>query len=236
MSLFNVKVLTIFPELFPGPLATSVTGNALKKNLWTIESIDLRNFAYDSHKSVDDYPAGGGSGMVMKPDVLGEAIEHCATKGPIIYLSPRGKLLTQSKLKEILNSKDLVLICGRFEGIDNRVIEHYKIEEISIGDYVLSGGELAAYVLIDGCVRLIPGVLGNDNSISEESFAVGTPYQYLAEYPQYTKPSEWKGMKVPSILTSGHHEKIRQWRLSEAEEFTKRNRPDLWEKYSKGRK
>jgi len=224
MSSFSVKVLTIFPSMFPGPLNESVVGAALDKNLWDLEAINIRDFAIDKHKTVDDYPAGGGDGMLMKPDVLGKAIEHAGIS-KVIYLSPRGKLLTQKLAKEILDYKEVALICGRYEGIDQRVIDYYNVEEVSIGDYVISGGELAAYVLIDACVRLIPGVLKNTEM--DESFALGTKYQKLLEYPQYTKPNIWKGLTVPEVLLSGNHHKIEEWRLNQATDTTKKNRPDL---------
>lgn len=228
MSIFNVKVLTIFPEMFPGPLGNSVVGNALSKKLWNIEAVNIRDFAKDKHSSVDDYPIGGGSGMLMKPDVLGDAIDHACQgmqKKKIIYLSPRGKVFNQKIAKEIVDSENVVLLCGRYEGIDQRVIDHYEIEEVSLGDYVISGGELAAYVIIDSCVRLVPGVL-KDNDM-EESFALGTKYEKLLEYPQYTRPREWRNMNAPDILLSGDHKKIEEWRLKKAQEITKKHRPDL---------
>lgn len=228
MSVFNVKVLTIFPDMFPGPLGNSVVGNALSKKLWGIEAINIRDFAKDRHSSVDDYPMGGGSGMLMRPDVLGDAIDHACQgmkKKKIIYLSPRGKTFTQKVAKEIVDSENVVMLCGRYEGVDQRVIDYYEIEEISIGDYVISGGELAAYVVIDSCVRLIPGVLKDQDM--EESFALGTEYEKLLEYPQYTRPREWNGMSVPEVLLSGDHKKIQEWRLKKSQEITKKSRPDL---------
>jgi tRNA (guanine37-N1)-methyltransferase len=231
MSSFNVKILTIFPNMFPGPLGYSVLGNALSKKLWEIESINIRDFALDKHGSVDDYPIGGGVGMLMKPDVLGRTIEHACSgmkKKKIIYLSPRGKTFTQKMAKEIVESDNVVMLCGRYEGVDQRVLDYYDIEEVSIGDYVLSGGELAAYVVIDSCVRLIPGVLKDQDM--EESFALGTKYEKLLEYPQYTKPREWKDIKAPEVLLSGNHKKIEEWRLKKSQEITKKNRPDLLKK------
>ena len=227
--MISIKVLTLFPELFPGPLGISVTGKALKSKLWNLEAINIRNFALDTHKSVDSPPAGGGTGMVMKPDVMSRAIDHAvgSQHRNIFYLSPRGKVLTQAKLHELAKLEGFVLICGRFEGVDQRVIDHYNIEEISIGNYVLTGGEMAAYVLIDGCIRLLPGVLGNDGSNLEESFAVNSEYQNLVEYPQYTKPNVWHGYKIPDVLTSGDHQKVKKWRLEQAQILTKKLRPDL---------
>lgn len=228
MTNFSVKILTIFPSMFPGPLNESVVGEALKKKLWNFEAINIRDFSTDKHKTVDDYPVGGGGGMLIKPDVLGSAIDSISRENDIkkiIYLSPRGKLLNQKVVKEILDYKEIILICGRYEGIDQRVIDHYDIEEISIGDYVLSGGEIAAYALIDSCVRLIPGVLKNVDM--EESFALNTKYEQLLEYPQYTKPNTWKGRSVPGILLGGNHKKIDEWRLEKSKEITAKNRPDL---------
>jgi len=235
MSKFTVKILTIFPDLFPGPLGSSVVGNALENNLWSLEVINIRDFCQDKHKTVDSYPVGGGGGMVMRPDVLGIAIDYAiGNLGPapdikpsIFYLSPRGQVINQRKVHEILHLNHIILLCGRYEGVDQRIIDHYGIEEISIGDYVLSGGEIAAYALIDSCVRLIPGVLGNECSSTEESFAIGSEYEKLVEYPQYTKPISWKGRDVPDILLSGNHAKIKAWRLEQAQKLTKLNRPDL---------
>jgi tRNA (guanine37-N1)-methyltransferase len=225
--MFSVKVLTIFPSMFPGPLQESVVGAALANNKWKLDVVNIRDFAEDKHKTVDDYPIGGGSGMLMKPDVLGKAIDHALADGKrkIFYLSPRGRILKQKLVKEILGHQDIALICGRYEGVDQRVLDHYNVEEISIGDYVISGGELAAYVIIDSCVRLIPGVLKNHQM--EESFALDTDYENLLEYPQYTKPNAWKEMVVPEVLLTGHHKKIGEWRLRQAIEITKKNRPDL---------
>jgi tRNA (guanine37-N1)-methyltransferase len=230
--MFNVSILTIFPELFPGPLGISVLGRALKKKLWTLDVKDIRDFTIDKHKSVDDSPAGGGAGMVFKPDVVARAIEaaqknFAKPRAKVIYLSPRGKLLSQKVAKKILSSKNIVLICGRFEGIDQRVLDHYEVEELSIGNYVLSGGETAAFAVIDACVRLIPGVLGKELSAQEESFGFGTDYENLVEYDQYTKPAEWQGLKIPEVLLSGNHEKIKAWRFANAKERTKRQRSDL---------
>jgi tRNA (guanine37-N1)-methyltransferase len=238
----NFKILTIFPELFPGPLATSITGLALEKNLWSIEAINLRNYAKDKRGTVDDTPYGGGAGMVLKADIIADAIDDLRSfeklrtykKLPkIIYLSPRGETFTQKKARELSAEEGIILLCGRYEGVDQRVLDEFEIEEISIGDYVLSGGEIAAYVLIDAVLRNVVGVLGADESLSEESFgaAENDDYQNLLEYPHYTKPSEWRGQKVPEILTSGHHKKINEWRKEQAIAITKKNRPDLFEKF-----
>lgn len=223
----NVKILTIFPEIFPGFLGYSLTGRALEKGIWTIDAVNIRDYAFDKHASVDDTPCGGGAGMIMRPDVLGNAIEHNYKGGKIIYMSPKGSPLTQAKAHELSQCKNLTVICGRFEGIDERVIEEYGIEEISIGDYILTGGEQAAMIMIDSVVRLLPGVLGNSLSTENESFEKG-----LLEYPQYTRPIEWKGRKVPEILLSGHHEKIAAWQKEQSLKITKEKRPDLLEKSS----
>jgi tRNA (guanine37-N1)-methyltransferase len=213
--------------MFPGFLGYSLTGRALKEGKWSLEAINIRDYAFDKHGSVDDTPCGGGAGMIMRPDVLGSAIEHNRTKGKIIYMSPKGRPLTQAKVKELSREDELMIICGRFEGIDERVIEEYAIEEISIGDYILTGGEQAAMVMLDAVVRLLPGVLGNSVSIENESFETG-----LLEYPQYTRPIEWKNRKVPEILLSGHHKNIAKWQKEQALQITKERRPDLLEKNS----
>lgn len=223
----NVKILTIFPEIFPGFLGYSLTGRALEKGIWTIDAVNIRDYAFDKHASVDDTPCGGGAGMIMRPDVLGNAIEHNYKGGKIIYMSPKGSPLTQAKAHELSQCENLTVICGRFEGIDERVIEEYGIEEISIGDYILTGGEQAAMIMIDSVVRLLPGVLGNSLSTENESFEKG-----LLEYPQYTRPIEWKGRKVPEILLSGHHEKIAAWQKEQSLKITQKKRPDLLEKSS----
>ena len=234
--MINFKILTIFPDLFPGPLAASITGGALEKNLWSIEAINIRDYAKDKRGTVDDMPYGGGAGMVLKVDVLADAIESTfaeATadlkKPKIIYLSPRGKVLTQKIARELAEEKEIILLCGRYEGVDQRVLDEYEIEEISIGDYVLSGGEIAAFVLIDAVLRNVEGVLGAEESLSEESFGAKENSQFdnLLEYPHYTRPQEWRGREVPQILTSGHHKNIQAWRKESAIEVTKRNRPDL---------
>ena len=223
----NVTVLTIFPEVFPGFLGYSLTGRALEKGLWSLKAVNIRDYAFDKHGSVDDTPCGGGAGMIMRPDVLGEAIEHNHKKGKIIYMSPKGKPLTQQKVHELSKEENITILCGRFEGINERVLEEYEVEEISIGDYILTGGEQAAMILLDAVVRLIDGVLGNAESIQNESFE-----NSLLEYPQYTRPIEWKGRKVPEILLSGHHENIAKWQIEQAKKITKERRPDLLQKSS----
>jgi tRNA (guanine37-N1)-methyltransferase len=226
--MWRASVLTIFPEVFPGPLGASLAGKALASRIWSLEISDIRTFASDRHRSVDDTPAGGGPGMVMKADVLGRAIDAIATdQRPRLLLSPRGSPLTQSRVENLAVGVGVVLVCGRFEGIDERVIAGRGLEEVSVGDYVLSGGEIAAMALIDACVRLLPGVMGAAASGTEESFAGG-----LLEYPQYTRPQVWEGRPIPEVLLSGDHAKIAAWRRSEAERLTKERRPDLWERYS----
>lgn len=226
--MWRASVLTIFPEVFPGPLGASLAGKALASGIWSLEISDIRTFASDRHRSVDDTPAGGGPGMVMKADVLGRAIDAIAAdQRPRLLLSPRGSPLTQSRVENLAAEVGIVLVCGRFEGIDERVIAGRGLEEVSVGDYVLSGGEIAAMALIDACVRLLPGVMGAAASGTEESFAGG-----LLEYPQYTRPQVWEGRPIPEVLLSGDHAKIAAWRRSEAERLTKERRPDLWERYS----
>ena len=223
---WTATVLTLFPEMFPGPLGHSLAGNARDQGLWRLETVDIRRFARDKHRSVDDTPFGGGPGMVLRPDVVDAAIAGTEAPGPLILLSPRGKPLDQGRVRELVSGPGVRLLCGRFEGVDERVIEANRIEELSLGDFVLSGGEPAAVVLIDACVRLLPGVIGKDASLEEESFTGG-----LLEYPQYTRPQDWQGRRVPEILVSGHHEKVRQWRKAEAEAATRERRPDLWKQY-----
>jgi tRNA (guanine37-N1)-methyltransferase len=223
---WRVTVLTIFPEMLPGPLAYSLAGKALKAGLWRLETVDIRDFARDKHRSIDDAPFGGGPGMVMRPDVLDAAIAGANGVGPLILLSPRGRRLDQERVRELAAMSGVRLICGRFEGVDERLLEARAIEEVSLGDFVLSGGEPAAIALIDACVRLIPGVLGCAQTLSEESFAEG-----LLEYPQYTRPQLWQGRAVPEVLLSGDHRRIREWRRAEAERLTRERRPDLWERY-----
>ena len=222
--MWRASVLTIFPDMFPGPLGTSLAGKALASGAWGLDVVDIRAFATDKHRSVDDTPAGGGPGMVMKPDVLGRAIDATATdERPRLLLSPRGAPLVQERVDQLSRGPGVVLVCGRFEGVDERVIAARGLEEVSIGDYVLSGGELAAMALIDACVRLLPGVMGAPTSSAEESFADG-----LLEYPHYTRPQLWEGVAIPEVLTSGDHGKIAAWRRAEAERLTRERRPDLW--------
>jgi tRNA (guanine37-N1)-methyltransferase len=231
-SPWRATVLTIFPEMFPGPLGLSLAGKALAEDKWALRTMDIRDFATGKHRSVDDTPSGGGAGMVMRTDIAAAAIDAAradAPETPAVYLSPRGRPLTQERVREFAAAPGVILLCGRFEGIDERVLEARNIEEISIGDYVLSGGELAAQVLIDACVRLLPGVAGNESSLAEESFA-----GCLLEYPHYTRPRLWEGRAIPEVLLSGDHEKIANWRREQAEKITRERRPDLWERHGKG--
>jgi tRNA (guanine37-N1)-methyltransferase len=222
--MWRASVLTIFPEMFPGPLGLSLAGKALASGAWSLDVVDIRSFATDKHRTVDDTPAGGGPGMVMKADVLGRAIDATATDTrPRLLMSPRGVPLTQSRIEALTGDAGVVLVCGRFEGIDERVIAARGLEEVSVGDYVLSGGEIAAMALIDACVRLLPGVMGTAASGAEESFTDG-----LLEYPHYTRPQLWEGRPIPEILLSGDHAKIAAWRRAEAERLTRERRPDLW--------
>ncbi len=226
---WRASVLTLFPEMFPGPLGASLAGSALKEGIWALETVDIRRFARDKHRAVDGSPSGGGPGMVMRADILGRAVDaaHGADDPrPLIYLSPRGERLTQSLVREIACGPGLVAVCGRFEGIDERVIAARRVREISVGDYVLSGGEVAAFSLLDAAVRILPGVVGAPASLNEESFEQG-----LLEYPQYTRPQSWEGMEIPAVLNSGHHAKIKAWRRAQAEKITKMRRPDLWTSY-----
>ena len=220
---WRAKVLTIFPEMLPGPLAHSLAGKALTAGIWRLETVDIRDFARDKHRSVDDAPFGGGPGMVMRPDVLDAAIAGAAGPAPLILLSPRGRRLDQDRVRALVEGPGVTLICGRFEGVDERVIEARAIEEVSLGDFVLSGGEPAAIALIDACVRLLPGVVGCAEALAEESFAAG-----LLEYPHYTRPQVWQGQAVPEVLVSGDHRRIAEWRREAAERLTRERRPDLW--------
>jgi tRNA (guanine37-N1)-methyltransferase len=222
--MWRASILTIFPEMFPGPLGLSLAGKALASGAWSLDVVDIREFATDKHRTVDDTPAGGGPGMVMKADVLGRAIDATATDTrPRLLMSPRGTPLTQARIEALTGDAGVVLVCGRFEGVDERVIAARGLEEISVGDYVLSGGEIAAMALIDACVRLLPGVMGTAASGAEESFTKG-----LLEYPHYTRPQLWEGRPIPEILLSGDHAKIAAWRRAEAERLTRERRPDLW--------
>ena len=222
--MWRASVLTIFPEMFPGPLGLSLAGKALASGAWSLDVVDIRTFATDKHRTIDDTPAGGGPGMVMKADVLGRAIDATATDTrPRLLMSPRGTPLTQSRIEALTGDAGVVLVCGRFEGVDERVIAARGLEEVSVGDYVLSGGEIAAMTLIDACVRLLPGVMGTAASGAEESFTDG-----LLEYPHYTRPQVWEGRPIPEILHSGDHAKIAAWHRAEAERLTRERRPDLW--------
>ncbi len=248
---WTATVLTLFPEMFPGPLAVSLAGKALERGEWALETVDFRDFARDKHRAVDDAPFGGGAGMVMRPDVLDAALVAAKARAaklgaaklgaaklgadpgpdaPVVYLSPRGRPLDRALARELAQGPGATLLCGRYEGVDERVLEAHGVAEVSIGDYVLSGGEPAALVLMDAVVRLLPGVMGNQESPTEESFERG-----LLEYPHYTRPAEWQGRQVPEVLISGHHEKIREWRRAQAERITEERRPDLWARYLKDR-
>ncbi len=232
---FTAKVITLFPEAFPGTLGLSLTGKALDFGLWRLDPIDLRTFGVGKHRNVDDTPAGGGAGMVLRADVVDAALRHARvgtpvdrTRWPVVYLSPRGKPFDQATARRLAGGDGLTLLCGRFEGVDQRVLDHHQIEEISLGDFVLTGGEIAAQALLDATVRLIPGVLGNAASTEEESFSDG-----LLEHPQYTRPAEWEGQEIPTVLQSGNHAEIAKWRKAQSEALTRDRRPDLWEKRRK---
>ena len=225
------RVFTLYPELFPGPLGSGLYKKALEKKLWSLEVVNIRDYATDKHKTVDDTPFGGGSGMLMRADVIANSLDkNISSKNePIIYLSPKGKKFDQIYAKKILE-KNINIICGHFEGVDQRLLETRDIEEVSVGDFVLSGGEIGAFVVIDTIVRLIPGVLGNSNSLSEETFE-----RNLLEYPQYTKPQKWEKKDIPNVLLTGDHAKIKDWRLSQSRDITRRRRSDLWGKYKKNK-
>jgi len=229
--MWKASVFTLYPELFPGPLESGLYKKAKENKIWSLKIINIRDYAIDKHHTVDDTPFGGGSGMVLKANVLANALDSNILNkdDPIIYLSPKGKKFDQAYAKKIVK-KNINIICGHFEGLDERILQTRNIEEVSIGDYVLSGGEIGAIAVIDSVVRLLPGVLGNPNSIKEESFE-----NYLLEYPQYTKPQKWEKKEVPSVLLSGDHKKIKDWRLAQSEDITRRRRPDLWEKYKKNK-
>jgi len=223
---WRATVLTIFPEMLPGPLAHSLAGKALETGIWQLETVDIRDFARDKHRTVDDAPFGGGPGMVLRPDVLDRAIAGAGGVGPLILLSPRGQPLGQERVRALAAMAGVRLICGRFEGVDERVLEARSVEEVSLGDFVLSGGEPAAIALIDACVRLLPGVVGCAETLAEESFAEG-----LLEYPHYTRPQLWQGRVVPEVLVSGDHGRVRAWRRVAAERLTRERRPDLWRRF-----
>lgn len=229
---FTAKIITLFPEAFPGTLGLSLTGKALDFGLWQLETIDLREFGEGKHRNVDDTPAGGGAGMVLRADVVDAAFRHARigtpvdrARWPVIYLSPRGAPFTQGTARRLAQAEGLTLLCGRFEGVDQRVLDHHQVEEISLGDFVLTGGEIAAQAILDATVRLIPGVLGNAASTEEESFSDG-----LLEHPQYTRPAVWEGQEIPAVLQSGNHAEIAKWRRARAEDLTRARRPDLWAK------
>ena len=229
--MWKVRVFTLYPELFPGPLGSGLYKKALEKKLWSLEVVNIRDYATDKHKTVDDTPYGGGSGMLMRADVIANSLDkNISNKNePIIYLSPKGKKFDQTYAKKILD-KNINIICGHFEGVDERLLKTRNIKEVSIGDFVLSGGEIGAFLVIDTVVRLIPGVLGNSNSLAEETFE-----RNLLEYPQYTKPQKWEKKEVPDVLLTGDHAKIKNWRLAQSEVITRRRRTDLWKKYKKNK-
>lgn len=224
-DVWRADIVTLFPDTFPGVLGASLTGKALKEGKWQLHTHDLRMFGEGKHRNVDDTPSGGGAGMVMRADVIGQALSHVIKRRPpcpIIYMSPRGKPMTQARARSLAQGPGAIILCGRFEGVDQRVLDHFNIEEISIGDYVLTGGELAAQVMMDATVRLLPSVLGNEASTEEESFSNG-----MLEHPQYTRPAVWEGRTIPAVLTSGDHGKVEEWRKAESEKLTRERRPDL---------
>ncbi len=227
VSRWDATVLTLFPQMFPGPLASSLAGKSLNQGIWTLKTLDIRDFASDKHRTVDDTPLGGGVGMVLKADIVAAALAYVAeAPGPRIYLTPRGRLLDQQTVRDLAEQPGAVFLCGRYEGVDQRVIDEAGMMEISIGDYILSGGEPAAMIVIDAVVRLLPGVMGKEEGHRDESFEAG-----LLEHAQYTQPRVWHGIEAPPVLASGHHQKIAQWRLAEAQRETQERRPDLWEQY-----
>ena len=229
---WRASVLTLYPDMFPGPLGASLSGRALEADKWSLDTINIRDFGDGKHKNVDDTPAGGGAGMVLRADVLGAAIDSVPNSAeddrPRLLMSPRGKPLTQKRVRELTDGGGVIIVCGRFEGVDQRVIDGRDLEEVSIGDYILSGGEIAAITLIDACVRLLPGVMGAEASGEDESFESG-----LLEYPHYTRPAIWEDQEIPPILTSGNHKRVDEWRQEQAEKITRKRRPDLWDDYKK---
>ncbi len=230
---FAATILTLYPEMFPGPLGVSLAGRAMAEGRWSLDTVQIRDFASDKHRTVDDTPAGGGAGMVLKADVLAAAIDHARENGaarPVIAMTPRGKPLTQARVRELATGPGVIVLCGRFEGFDERIFEGRDVEEVSVGDIVLSGGEPAALMLLDACIRLLPGVMGAPSSGAEESFENG-----LLEYPHYTRPTTWEGRTIPEVLRSGDHAKIAAWRKQRAEDDTRLRRPDLWERHSGAR-
>ena len=228
--LWQAQILTLFPEMFPGPVGASLAGKALSEGIWKLDVLNIRAFATDKHKTVDDTPYGGGAGMVMRPDVVASALRGAeASFGRAkrrLYLSPRGRVLDQALVMDLVAAESVLLLCGRYEGVDQRVLDAEELEEVSLGDFVLAGGEVAAMLLMEACVRLLPGAIGNQETHAEESFSGG-----LLEYPHYTRPPEWEGRKVPDVLLSGHHAMVNEWRRGEAEKITKIRRPDLWDAY-----
>jgi len=226
---WRAQIITLFPEAFPGVLGESLTGKALKDGIWQLDTIGLRDFGEGKHRNVDDTPAGGGAGMVLRADVMGRAIEHALSRGPgpLVYLSPRGRRFDQAMARDWAALPGVTLICGRFEGLDQRVLDHYRVAEVSLGDFVMTGGEIAAQAMLDATVRLLPGVLGNADSAVEESHSTG-----LLEHPQYTRPAEWQGHKIPPVLLSGNHAEIDTWRREQAKALTRARRPDLWETWT----
>ncbi len=231
-DVWQARIITLFPELFPGVLGASLTGKALNDGLWQLHTHDLRTHGIGKHRNVDDTPAGGGAGMVLRADVVGPAIEeaqsHASGSWPILYMSPRGRPFTQSMARDLATCAGVTMLCGRFEGVDERVLEHYNVTEVSLGDFVMTGGELAAQAMIDATVRLLPGVLGNAESTVEESHSSG-----LLEHPQYTRPATWEGHDIPPVLMSGNHGEIAKWRQAQSQELTQTRRPDLWARYKK---
>ena len=225
---WRASVLTLYPDMFPGPLSASLSGRALEADKWAFDTVNIRDFGDGKHKNVDDTPAGGGAGMVLRADVLGAAIDSIPDDRPRLLMSPRGKPLTQSRVRELTEGNGVIIVCGRFEGVDQRVIDGRNLEEVSIGDYILSGGEIAAITLIDACVRLLPGVMGAEASGEDESFESG-----LLEYPHYTRPAIWEDQEIPPILTGGNHKLVDEWRQEEAEKITRKRRPDLWDAFKK---